>query len=50
MTGIMMLVPGTIGVKGVTALIGQNVLTGVQFGFEVTYLSFLIVLITNHSW
>lgn len=39
-----MLVPGTIGVRGVTALIGDDVVVGVQFGFEMFIIALSITV------
>ncbi len=39
-----MLVPGTIGVKGVTAMFGQDYTTGIQFVFEMFIISLSITV------
>lgn len=44
LSGILMLVPGSVGLRGVTALLQQNTVSGVQFGFSMLLIALSIAI------
>ncbi len=48
--GILVLVPGSIGVRGVKALMDDDVVSGIQFGFSMLTiaLSIIVGLFVSH--